>query len=157
MASPEDRRKALNRAYGLLKHRPRSSAEVAAYLERLGYDDETVSATLAALAAAGHIDDEAFALAWTDSRLRFRPRSKWLIQRELESKGIDADTALKATDGVDDYATALQLARRRAQQLRGMDRPTFVRRLMRFLASRGYDRAVCTRVIMEVLNDASPS
>jgi len=155
MASPEDRRKALNRAYGLLKHRPRSSAEVSAHLAQLGYDAETVSATLDTLAAAGHINDEAFALAWTDSRLRFRPRSKWLIRRELESKGIDADTALNATDGVDDYATALQLARRRAPLLRGLERPTFVRRLMRFLASRGYDRSVCTQVVMEVLNEDS--
>ena len=105
----------------------------------------------------GHVDDRAFASAWADSRLRFRPRSKWLIQRELEQKGIDAELASNATEDIDDYATAKELAQRRASQLHGLDRATFTRRMLRYLASRGYDRGTSSRVVIELLSQDSAS
>ena len=157
MGSSEERRKALVSAYRLLKQRPRSSAEISRRLERLGFEADVVAKTLDALVSAGELDDRAFASAWTDSRMRFRPRSKWLIRRELEDKGIDSALAQDATEGIDDYSTAQELAQRRASRLRGLDRTTFIRRLTRYLASRGYDRGTSSRVVMEILSKNSPS
>lgn len=153
----EERRKALISAYRLLKQRPRSTAEISRHLERLEFGADTISATLETLGSHGELDDRAFACAWTDSRMRFRPRSKWLIQRELESKGVDAHLAQDATENIDDYAAARELAQRRARQLHELDRATFIRRLTRYLASRGYDRGITTRVVMEMLPKDSTS
>ena len=157
MGSPDQNRRALISAYRLLKQRPRSRAEIARHLERLEFDSDTISKTLDSLASFGEIDDRAFASAWTDSRMRFRPRSKWLIRRELEKKGIDAELAQDATESIDDYSTARELARHRANQLRGLDRTTFTRRLMNYLVSRGYDRGTSSRVVIEVTAEDSSS
>jgi len=148
---PEERRKALIAAYRLLKQRPRSRAEISSHLERLEFDADTISETLDALASYGELDDRAFASAWVDSRMRFRPRSKWLIQRELRDKGIAPELARDSTEDIDDYASARELAQHRASQLQGLDRATFIRRLTRYLASRGYDRGTTTHVVMEIL------
>jgi regulatory protein len=157
MGSPEERRRALASAYRLLKQRPRSRAEIARHLEHLDFDADTISDALNALASAGYVDDREFASAWTDSRLRFRPRSKWLIRRELEEKVIDAEVAQNATEDIDDYSTAREVAQHRASQLHGLDRATFTRRMMRYLASRGYDRGTSARVVIELLSKDSAS
>jgi regulatory protein len=157
MGSLEERRKALASAYRLLKHRPRSCREITRHLEHLGFDAATISDALDALASAGYVDDHEFALAWTESRLRFRPRSKWLIRRELEEKGIDAEVAQNVTEDIDDYATAKDLAQHRASQLHALDRATFTRRMLRYLASRGYDRGTSSRVVIELLSKDSTS
>jgi len=157
MGSSDEDRRALIRAYRLLKQRPRSTAEISKHLERLDFDVETISRTLESLSSFGELDDRAFAAAWTDSRMRFRPRSKWLIRRELEEKGIDAELAQDTTEGIDDYSTAKELARRRSGQLRGLDETTLTRRLMRYLITRGYDRGTSSRVVIELLSEDSSS
>jgi regulatory protein len=157
MRRSQEDRKALASAYRLLKQRPRSRAEISRHLERLEFDADTISRTLDSLVSFGEIDDRAFASAWTDSRMRFRPRSKWLIRRELEDKGIDAELAQNATEDIDDYHTAREIARHRANQLQGLDRTTFTRRLMRYLVSRGYDRGTSARVVIELLSEDSSS
>ena len=157
MGSSEEDRKALISAYRLLKQRPRSRTEISRHLERLEFDPDTISRTLDSLVSFGEIDDRAFASAWTDSRMRFRPRSKWLIRRELEEKGVDAELAQNATEDIDDYSTAGELARHRASHLHGLDRTTFTRRLMSYLVSRGYNRGISSRVVIELLSEDSSS
>ncbi|MBN1857245.1 MAG: RecX family transcriptional regulator [Dehalococcoidia bacterium] len=117
------------------------------HLHTAGFDDEVVEETLASLTAQGFIDDHEFAAAWAESRMTFRPRSKRLIAKELIDRGVDETAADNATEDIDDESTATALALRRAGMLQDVDKEVFMRRLTRYLASRGYDYGTIGRAV----------
>jgi regulatory protein len=143
---PENR-KALANAYRFLAHRPRSGAEMRSHLQTAGFGDSIVEETLQSLISQGFIDDHAFAVAWVESRMTFRPRSRRLIIKELIDKGVDEALADSAAEEIDDESTALALALRRASMLRDSDREVFMRRLSRYLTSRGFDYGTIGRAV----------
>ncbi len=157
MDSEPERYKALSLAYDLLAGRQRSEAEMRAHLRRSDIDDATIDDTVATLARQGLLDDKAFAAAWTEGRQSSRPRSRRLLNRELRSKGVDNETAVDATQAVDDDATAADLARRRAPLLRGLDRATAMRRLSDYLLRRGFDGEIVRRAVRTALTDVDRS
>lgn len=151
MQSEAGREKALARAYRALAIRPRSELEIRQSLRRWGFAEDTAQEVVSRLKDQGLLDDQAFAESWTKSRMRFRPRSKHLIRRELTRKGISHEEAAEATGGIDDDETALALARQRILRLKGIDRETLVRRLASYLQTRGFSRSTVTRTIATVL------
>lgn len=141
---------AIGRCHRLLQRRMRSTEEVRRYLLAAGFPTDIVDSALTALTRQGLLDDEAFAKAWTESRREHRPRSSLLIQKELREKGIAADLASRATSDMDDEAVASRLAQRRAAQMSGLDRTTFLRRLARYLYSRGFSHATVARALAHI-------
>jgi regulatory protein len=125
----------------------RSTEEVRRHLLAGGFPDSVIEEALARLSQQGLLDDDAFARAWTESRRLHRPRSRGLIRKELREKGITLEVADRATADIEDDATALELARRHAAHLTGLDRTTFLRRLSRYLYARGFSHATVARVL----------
>ncbi len=121
-------------ALRLLAHRPRGERELALRLRQRGFAAELAEAEVARLRRAGLLDDERFARAWVESRA---PRGRRLLRHELRARGVAGELADAATAGVDDRATALALARRRAPRLAGLEFGQFRARLGRFLQRRG--------------------
>ncbi len=157
MNSESGRQKALGRAYQVLAIRPRSEDEMRRRLRHAGVEEAIIEEAIAHLKHVKLLDDQAFAANWTQSRMRFRPRSKRLVQRELTEKGVSSETADEATREIDDDDTALALATRRAELLHGLDRKTRVRRLSNYLLGRGFRRDTITRTLAAVLNDEDHS
>jgi len=137
---------AYNRALGYLSYRPRSQAEVATYLQRHDIPDTQVEAAVERLKAAGLVDDEAFAQFWVENREQFRPRGPRALRYELQRKGIGREAIDQALEGVDPLAGAYQAAARKAQQLSHLDQPEFFRKLVDYLARRGFDYDVAKEV-----------
>lgn len=79
----------LDAAARFLEARPRSIAEVRRRLTAAGYRPELVEAAVGRLGELGYLDDEAFALAWIESRDRAHPRGEHALRRELRLKGLD--------------------------------------------------------------------
>lgn len=153
MHSEAGREKALARAYRALAIRPRSEQEIRQSLRRAGFAEDMTEQVIERLKDYRLLDDRAFAISWTQSRMRFRPRSKRLIQRELTDKGVPQEEAAEATDDIDDDETALVLARRRAARLQGLDRRTRIRRLSSYLQARGFARNTIARTVTSILDD----
>jgi len=130
--------RAYDRALRFLAPRPRGRAEVTRYLTRHAVAEATIARVEARLAELGLIDDDAFARWWVENRTAFRPRSARALRHELTAKGVPPAVIDAALAGVDDAALAHDLATARAARLRGVDRPTFERRLSGFLARRGF-------------------
>ncbi|HJN91125.1 MAG TPA: regulatory protein RecX [Dehalococcoidia bacterium] len=129
-----------------LKARPRSRAEIGRRLRARGISQPIVDTTLDALEKHGHLNDRAYAAAFTDDRVRRQSRSASLIQNELEAQGIDAAVAAEATSEIDDDGGALALAMKRARRHRG-DWPTFQRRVGAALTRRGYSYDIAKKAI----------
>lgn len=138
MSADDEYRRALARAYRLLTLRARSEEEMRRSLSRAGFGEECTEATISRLREQGMLNDRTFASEWTRSRVESRPRSKRLIEHELRTRGVSSEDVEAATSELDDEATARQIASRRARLMAGLDRQTCLRRLSRYLLSRGF-------------------
>jgi regulatory protein len=157
MASEDESKAALSRAYRLLSLRARSEEEIRRSLRHAGFGDAAIEAAVSHLLHQGLLDDRAFAANWTQSRIQSRPRGRRLIEHELRTKGVSPEDAAAATSGVDDDATALALAERRARLMGGVDRQTLVRRLSNYLLARGFSGETVSRAVASVLSGRDDS
>jgi len=137
-----DTEQAYNSALGYLSYRPRSRAELVIYLRRHGVADDRVEAVVKRLEQAGLSDDEAFARFWVENRERFRPRGPAALKHELRAKGVDGEAIEAALETLDSSDGAYRASSRKAEQLRELDRATFFRKMIEFLARRGFDYEV---------------
>jgi regulatory protein len=136
------------------KARPQTAAELRDKLAAREYDSDVIAAAIDRAIRLGAIDDAAFAHAWVADRGMVRGYSAARLRRELQRRQVpDAliDDALTRLDDRDDLAVASELARERAQKLPASLPPEAVaRRLIGFLARRGYSEALARRVAIDV-------
>jgi len=137
---------AYNRALDYLSYRPRSQAEIVTYLQRHDVPDVQAEEVVERLKAAGLVDDEAFAQFWVENREQFRPRGPRALRYELQRKGIGQEAIDQALEGVDPFAGAYQAAAKKARQLSHLDQPEFFRKLVDYLARRGFGFDVAKEV-----------
>ena len=138
----------------LLTTRARSRAELADSLARKGVEDDVAGRVLDRLAAAGLVDDAAFAEQWVSSRHRHQGLGKRALAGELHRKGVDRETATTAVDEIgrdDERARARALVDRRLPSLARHDHAVAARRLVGMLARKGYDAGVAYGVVREAL------
>lgn len=167
-------------ALNFLSYRPRSAREVEMRLRKKGHTPEQIEFAIAKLRRQGFVDDREFSRFWINNRQSFSPRGPRLLRSELRQKGVPADIVdemmaqyqedqaeraeqsaeVAAEHGIEDdeptpgsdEATALALARKRVRLLSGLDPLTKKRRLVAFLARRGYGFDTIGPVLQRVLN-----
>jgi len=137
----------LEAAYRCLSYRPRSRFEVKSWLARKGFGSRTIETTLAALEAQGLLDDAAFARFWRESRESFSPRSRAALRRELRQKGVEADVATEAVNGVDEEEAAYRVGQKKATKLRPIGYDDFKKKLNAVLKMRGFSYAVIEHTV----------
>ncbi|AKG54392.1 Regulatory protein RecX [Dehalogenimonas sp. WBC-2] len=125
-------------ALRLLDHRARSESEVRRRLADKGFDQEKVESTLNRLKASGVINDQDFARLWTENRTASRPRSAFMVKRELQIKGIAGDTAEEAVAVIDDAESAYRAALPRVRRLSALSPKEARLKLSAFLKRRGF-------------------
>ena len=138
---------AYERVLNYLSFRPRSEAEIRRYLVEKEVDQRVGEEVIARLLRAGLLDDQAFARYWVENREAFHPRGKWALRAELRRAGIATEAIDNVISSVDDEASALRAAQRKAYQMRSCDDQEFRRRLLSFLQRRGYSYDVADRVV----------
>lgn len=134
-----DAETAYHKALDYLSYRPRSRAEVATYLEKRGLPEEQIDAVAERLERAGLLDDVNFARFWVENRERFRPKGLRALRYELRLKGISHEIIEQALAPVDVSASAYRSASKKARQVQHLDQREFRRKLVEYLARRGFD------------------
>lgn len=145
-------------ALRLLSHRPRTEAELRLRLLRKDFPLEIADACVAQLRAKGLLDDAAFAEMFVRDRVRLNPRGRRLVVQELRGRGVEAETAMAAVEGVmrEEEVDELALTRDAASRWRprrGEELPRARRRLTGFLARRGFAAQAVRQVVAELLPD----
>ena len=134
---------AVEEAYGktlnYLSYRPRSRAEVERYLEKRDLSPSQIEAVAGRLERAGLLDDEEFARYWVENRERHQPKGLRALRYELQGKGISTETIERVLVSVDFPDTAYRSSTRKAQQLAHLDQGTFTKKIIEYLARRGFD------------------
>ncbi len=131
----------------LLGYRARTESEMRQRLARKGFCEAEIEATVARFKASGLIDDAAFAKAWSEARTASRPRSAFVVKRELRTRGIEAGTADEAVAAIDDGEACYRAALPRLKRLQGLAPEEARRKLADFLRRRGFGWTIIERTL----------
>ncbi len=133
---------------------PRTRAQLAQALRRRNVPEEIAERVLSRFGEVGLIDDAEFAQMWVQSRHRGRGLSRRALAHELRDRGVEEEIASAAVGTLgpeEELAAARALVLRRLPVTRGLDRTARTRRLMGFLARKGYPGSLSARVVRELL------
>ena len=129
----------------LLRHRPRSKAEVRERLCRQGYSEEEVSAVIKRAAQERLIDDRLFARLWVEEKLAHSPLSHRALTAQLHEKGIPTEISDTILSELYPLTLEEQLVNRliseRLPRYKGLSTEQTERRLVNFLLRRGFSPA----------------
>jgi regulatory protein len=113
-----------------------------------------IDAVLDRLEEVSLVDDASFAVDWVTSRQQRRHLSRQVLRRELQAKGVQRSYIDRALDRVDldaELRSARELVERKRAAMNGLSRDVQYRRLAGILSRRGFDTAITTRVLNDVL------
>ncbi|WP_205881141.1 regulatory protein RecX [Leucobacter insecticola] len=139
----------------LLARKAKSSGELRHDLLLLGHDPAAVDTVIAEFEQSLYLDDVGLARFLTEKLRDAKRASKSQIRVKLrERKLSDAaiDTALAELDDDEELALLRQTAADRARSMRDLDRQTAERRLLGFLARRGWSGEHATRAVRDALD-----
>lgn len=138
-----------------LERRPYARADLARRMLRRGHSRGAVEAALDRAEARGLLDDAAFARNFVETRAA-RGRGPARLVRDLLAMGveralIDRAVAAQWPEGAVGPALPAQLAAKRAAQLGDLARPVKRRRLLAYLARRGFTGREAVDAVAKVL------
>lgn len=135
---------------------PMSEGRLRRRMESREFDPETVERALERCRQVGIVDDAAFARALIEEGRR-KGYAPTRLRRDLRRREFDAEvieTAMTSIGDRDLESAAYGVAHERAAQLGGVDAETAFRRLVGYLARRGYPEALARKVARQaVFND----
>lgn len=143
-------------AVKLLAVRDRATHELLARLRRKGLPPDVVAEVVGRLESAGLLHDARFAESFARARAE-RGYGRGRILADLAARGVARLVAERAVDGLsalDEDARAERierLARKRAARLAGLPSEIRLRRLVGFLARRGYGGGDTLRIARRVV------
>jgi regulatory protein len=146
---------AFRAALRALERRAHGAGELAFKLERKGHSAAAIAPAVDRLQALGLLDDAEFARLYVEAKLA-RGRGPSRLRHDLARLGVsreiaDCVLAAVAADTDDPLARPRELITRRAHQLRAIPRDARRRRLLAFLARRGYRGSEARTLVDEAL------
>lgn len=138
-----------------LEIRSYAKGDLSRRLQRKGHPRPAVDAALERVSQLGLLDDASFAESYIETRAA-RGRGPSRLTRDLLSMGVERaiiERALAAhwPEGSDRTAVPLALAQKRAAQLGSLPRQTKRRRLVAYLARRGFTGREVTDIVDRVV------
>jgi regulatory protein len=138
-----------------LELRSHARADLSRRLLRKGHPRPAVEAALKRIEELGLLDDAAFARHYVQTRAA-RGRGPLRLTRDLLALGverslIDSALATEWPEGSDRSSVPLALVTKRAAQLGSLPRPTKRRRLLAYLARRGFSGREVTEMVDKVV------
>lgn len=154
VSSESLQRRVENVSMNALTRRGRSRWELAELLASRGIEPEAVEAELDRLERVGLLDDDALAETMVRTLRERKGLGRSALSNELRRKHIaqvSIDAALEHLGDDDELQRAIELAERRAHQLRNLDHATASRRLSGYLQRKGYASDTVRRAVVETL------
>lgn len=136
--------KALSLAYFFLKFRARTEKEIERYLEkkspRFHFDTATIEETIKQLKEQGYIDDKKFVGMYVKDRTLLKPRSTFLLRRELTHLGISKDLIEEyfSQNITDESVLASNTLNTRRTSLLRLDEKTRFKKAISYLLRKGF-------------------
>ena len=147
------RSRARNYAYRILKVRMRSEKEFRVKLQENEFPQPIVDEVVRSFQDMGLIDDRSFTQKWIAFRLA-KPWGIRRIQRELKDKGIAEATITTeiqaATADVSEEMIVKEIAQRRAEHFKHIEKQKLKQRIYGYLLRRGFSPESVMKAIKEL-------
>lgn len=137
-----------------LRRRGLSEAEILAECLALDLTAHQANELLERLRELGYVDDRALAEQLRYSHYERKSQSRQVVARLMSTRKIPAeviDEVLEDIGSDDELSAAREVAEKRASQMTSLDDATMERRLVGFLARRGYPGGVVRSVVGEII------
>lgn len=134
----------------MLKFRPRSEREIYQRLKNKKFNEEIIKDTIAFLKEKEFLDDNYFAKAWIESRIK-RPLGLKRLRAELKVKGVDKEIIegqigqIKKDYAEEDIVKAI--AKAKISKLKGVGPLKAKRRILDYLLRRGFSAEIVFDVV----------
>ena len=141
-----------------LTRRGMSVSEMTTLLERREIDPDEVAAEVERLESVGLLDDSVLAENLVRTLQERKGLGRSAVSAELRRRKVDPlaiEEALGAIDTDDELNRAIEVASKRAGQLRSYDQETAKRRLGAYMQRRGYSGSVLSAAMAAALSPAN--
>lgn len=150
----------LTAAIKLLARRALSTGELQQSLLLAGYPELDAEQAVGECEQALYLNDEDLARSVTQKLRGSKGASRSNIRQKLRERALPPaaiEAALSELDDDEEHALIKQTANDRARRMKDLDRQTAERRLLGFLARRGWSGYVASRAAREALDQAGVS
>ncbi|MBU1702372.1 MAG: recombination regulator RecX [Candidatus Eisenbacteria bacterium] len=147
-------------ALRLLKVRERCRKELERRLKQKGHANERIEDLLNIYEARGWINDERFATFFVRDRIRLRPKSYRMIDRELSARGVALEIRQRVLSEFQAEFPEEEMARSQAlRRWRSLSGDLKSRRvsLIRWLRTKGYPLSLARRLAGEMAEVETPA
>jgi regulatory protein len=155
LKSQDDIEIALQRALNFLSYRARSEQEVRQNLKKHGHTESVIDEIIERLKRGGLVDDKNFAETWVENRVEFRPRGSQMLRLELRQKGIHDQVIADVLEDLDESSLAIKAARKQARRHKSLEWQEFRKKMIGFLARRGFHYGVISEVLPLIWEEIS--
>jgi regulatory protein len=148
----ERKKEAKDVALRFLSFQRRTEKQIREKLQKKGFDEKTIKATIDKLKEFDLINDFEFATSWVKDRLAFKPRGKKLLRQELYKKGISKDIIEQVTQDLcqGEDKSALELLKKIKKRYKGLEPKVAKRRMFGFLLRRGFSYETTKKALNQV-------
>ncbi len=146
-----DRTKIFQHALKLLAIRARSKKELLDLLCKKHSNIQLIKQVLEELEKTKLLDDQEFTRWYVESRSRSRPRSAWLLKKELQKFGIDSQT-VEVYISESDQDLAQSALDAKIARFSKLNWPDFQIKASRFLHSRGFSWPTIEKILKKSYN-----
>ncbi len=142
---------ALRAALYILTRSSKTEKEIKKRLKEKQHPEKAISLVLEYLREIGYVNDESFTESFIRSAKDTTGTSKRTLYYKLANKGVDNEIIQQKLEEaeIDDYASALKAAQKKAASIKG-DKRERASKLLSFLYRKGYSMDVCRRVITDL-------
>lgn len=131
-----------------LEKRGRTEKELREKLARKDVPPQEIEAVMAKLNQLGYIDDAKFTANFQRSRNEYKPTGVRRLRQELYLKGVPKEIIATVASEIEaEVELATAAAQTRLRQYSNLEPSVFKRRMMAFLARRGFDYNVIKQVL----------
>ena len=142
MPDPELFKKAKAHAFRFISYRDRSHWELSQYLKKKEYSHSVIQQTLDYLKKLNYINDQRFALQWSQFKINKNKIGRSRLHMELSGRGIDKSIIEKTLNTIyednPEKDLAEQCARKKWVSLKGIEKEKKKQRLVQFMQRRGF-------------------
>jgi regulatory protein len=137
----------LNLAINYLSYQPRSTYEMVEYIKKKGFSEDIALEIIEFLVKKNYLNDEDFARLFVETKVKYKPKSKFAFRYDLNKKGICSSIIDNILSAYNDQDLALASVRHKIKTWQTLDKEKFKKKMISFLRYRGFTYDVCQSTV----------
>lgn len=152
---PENIERPLRLSIRFLSYQPRTIHEVTQFIRKKGVDEDDAKKIIKILLDKKYLDDMAFSKLFVQSKIRYKPKSKFALTYELNKKKVSPSIIEAVLEPYNDEDLALKAVTLKKNTWKNLEPETIKKKVMNFLRYRGfgYDISISTLNRFMNIND----